>query len=350
MRAPENLRPLLATVCADPANPTVDEAELCRAIFGNDSADLCAWVDRVLRAEDARWPDSTGVAYMSDAPYGFVGVETASGVVVGSITEHRVEGVSRPDAMAAMRAFAEGHTVLVVNDAIPVALLAAPMVSPAEAEAPSEEAPTPAEPVQTDLPDPEAKVLIEVSPQDETAVLDLWAMRREGDNVTVWRRHDGKWESDPAFLALVSSGPMPKFLLMEPGDPVLAAVLPQVDASTKGKPFEPTVAPVAASGFGVYDPRDMSLLVLVARGKRGGLKKAAGVGKGGNAETLRRYWAYGEGAAKIRWGVGGDWYRCRKLLSKYMGVRAKGYCQNLHIRVLGYSTATHAKMVRGGKG
>jgi hypothetical protein len=332
---------MLVAVCADPANPTVDEAELCRAVFGNNSPELCAWVDRVLRAEDARWPASTGVAYMSDAPYGFAGVETTAGIVVGSITEHRVEGVSRPDAMAAMRAFAEGHSVLAVNDAVPVALLAG--MSPAEAEEPEE---VPA----ADLPDPAAKILVEVSPQDETAVLDLWAMKRAGESITVWRRHDGKWESDPAFLALVSSGPMPKFLLMEPGDPVLAAVLPQVDAATSGKPFEPTVAPVAASGYGVYDPRDINLLVLVARGNRGGLKKAAGVGKGGNAETLRRYWAYGEGAAKIRWGVGGDWYRCRKLLSKYMGVRAKGYCQNLHIRVLGYSTATHAKMVRGGRG
>lgn len=87
---------------------------------------------------------------------------------------------------------------------------------------------------------------------------------------------------------------------------------------------------------------------LVARGSRGGLARASGVGKGGGAEQLRRYWAEGKGAAKIRWGTGGDWYRCTKHLRKYMGTRAKGYCNLLHKRALGYYPSTHAKMERGG--
>jgi hypothetical protein len=58
------------------------------------------------------------------------------------------------------------------------------------------------------------------------------------------------------------------------------------------------------------------------------------------AEKLRRYWSTGKGAAKIRWGTKGDWTRCYKYLKKYMGVRAKGYCQNLHKRNTGVWTGS----------
>ena len=66
----------------------------------------------------------------------------------------------------------------------------------------------------------------------------------------------------------------------------------------------------------------------------------------GNAEDLRDYWVHGEGAAKIRWGTPGDWSRCVRHLSKYMGPRAKGYCQLRHKDALGIYTATHAKRDR----
>jgi hypothetical protein len=65
---------------------------------------------------------------------------------------------------------------------------------------------------------------------------------------------------------------------------------------------------------------------------------------GGNAETLRRYWAEGEGAAKIRWGDPGDFSRCVEHVSKFMPGQAQGYCNLLHKRALGYYPATHAKM------
>lgn len=65
-------------------------------------------------------------------------------------------------------------------------------------------------------------------------------------------------------------------------------------------------------------------------------------GSRGNAETLRRYWSTGKGAAKIRWGTPGDWTRCNRLLSKYMGARAKGYCQLLHKRNTGVYTGSRA--------
>jgi len=61
----------------------------------------------------------------------------------------------------------------------------------------------------------------------------------------------------------------------------------------------------------------------------------------GNAETLRRYWSVsGPGNAKIRWGTPGDWTRCNRQLSKYMGARAKGYCQLMHIRNTGVGTGS----------
>ena len=60
----------------------------------------------------------------------------------------------------------------------------------------------------------------------------------------------------------------------------------------------------------------------------------------GNAERLRRYWTKGPGAAKIRWGTPGDWKRCVRYLSKYMGVRAKGYCQLRHKEATGVYTGS----------
>lgn len=60
----------------------------------------------------------------------------------------------------------------------------------------------------------------------------------------------------------------------------------------------------------------------------------------GNAEKLREYWTHGEGAAKIRWGTPGDWTRCVRHLSKYMGVRSRGYCQLRHKDATGVYTGS----------
>ena len=54
--------------------------------------------------------------------------------------------------------------------------------------------------------------------------------------------------------------------------------------------------------------------------------------KRGNAETLRRYWLYGAGALKIRWGTPGDFTRCVRELDEHMPGRAEGYCALLHKR------------------
>lgn len=53
-------------------------------------------------------------------------------------------------------------------------------------------------------------------------------------------------------------------------------------------------------------------------------------------QRLMEYWAHGEGAKKIRWGVDGDFDRCVRHLGKYVepGV-VKGLCSNLHQRATG---------------
>lgn len=51
----------------------------------------------------------------------------------------------------------------------------------------------------------------------------------------------------------------------------------------------------------------------------------------------KRYWSHGEGAARIRWGEGGDFLRCVRLVTEE-GVpahMAKGYCAERHHEALG---------------
>jgi hypothetical protein len=58
---------------------------------------------------------------------------------------------------------------------------------------------------------------------------------------------------------------------------------------------------------------------------------------GDSTEKLMRYWAEGEGAAKIGWGAAGDFDRCVMHLSKYVGPGVvKGLCSNLHKRATGF--------------
>ncbi len=59
-------------------------------------------------------------------------------------------------------------------------------------------------------------------------------------------------------------------------------------------------------------------------------------GDAASTERLMRYWADGEGAAKIQWGVAGDFDRCVVELGKYVGPGVvKGLCANLHHRATG---------------
>ena len=73
----------------------------------------------------------------------------------------------------------------------------------------------------------------------------------------------------------------------------------------------------------------------------------------GNSATLKAYWTKGAGAAKIRWGEGGDFDRCVRLVGEETagkGLDVKGYCANLHHDALGIWPATHAKQIKGAEG
>lgn len=70
---------------------------------------------------------------------------------------------------------------------------------------------------------------------------------------------------------------------------------------------------------------------------------------------IRRYWVRGEGAAKIRWGVPGDFDRCRRQLVKYVQNPdwLAGLCANMHKEALGVwpgqeSGGRHALIAAGG--
>lgn len=71
---------------------------------------------------------------------------------------------------------------------------------------------------------------------------------------------------------------------------------------------------------------------------------------------LRRYWTKGKGAAKIKWGVPGDFNRCRRQLAKYVKNPdyLAGTCANMHKEALGVwpgregNVGRHALIAAGG--
>jgi DNA-binding ferritin-like protein len=179
-----------------------------------------------------------------------------------------------------------------------------------------------------------------VDKDDPRAVLALICLVPASSTKTqpmVYSRKVGKWERDPQTLADLNSATPPPVVPLD--ETVLNDVLKQVDISQgadKTKDKEEGAVTAALALTVLFGP------TITAAG---GLDRNRG-----NAETLRRYWTKGAGAAKIRWGKGGDWKRCVRLLAKHLGPRAKGYCQLRHKEALGYYTSTHAKMIRKAKG
>lgn len=139
----------------------------------------------------------------------------------------------------------------------------------------------------------------------------------------VMERYDkgGKWVEDPDVLAKLQGVDPPP--LVELTEEELGGVLSQVDsAPADGAPVPADDAPAETAGGALLADAPLT------------------VSPNPKAEKLRRYWSSGEGAAKIRWGTPGDWKRCVSHLSKYMGLRSKGYCQNLHKRNTGVWTGS----------
>jgi len=165
-----------------------------------------------------------------------------------------------------------------------------------------------------------------VDAEDPQAVLNLVSFVPASDKSTapmIYKREKGKWVRDPQTLADLKSPTPPPVVPLD--SETLDDVLTQVDQ---------TQTVTASIALAVLFGGD----AIVAAGGPDRNR--------GNAEALRRYWTRGAGAAKIRWGQGGDWKRCVRQLTKYLGPRAKGYCQLRHKEVLGYYTSTHAKMER----
>lgn len=65
-----------------------------------------------------------------------------------------------------------------------------------------------------------------------------------------------------------------------------------------------------------------------------------------DTDRLRDYWVRGEGAAKIGWGIDGDFNRCRTLLAPYVKPQhLAGYCANRHKDALGIWPGEHTGRV-----
>lgn len=161
-----------------------------------------------------------------------------------------------------------------------------------------------------------------VAPDDPQAVMDLVSLipaSSTSTTPTTFSRKSGKWVKDEGILADLNSPTPPPVVVLNDED--LSSVLEQMEGS------------VTAS-------IDAELSLLWApSGELLAITSAGGVDRNkGNAEKLRRYWTIGKGGAKIRWGTGGDWTRCVRLLSKYMGPRAKGYCALRHKEMTGMWT------------
>jgi hypothetical protein len=162
--------------------------------------------------------------------------------------------------------------------------------------------------------------MAEIDSDDPRAVLELIALvpaSTQSNAPMTYVRRDGKWIRDAQVLNNLNSATPPPVVPLD--SETLNDVLAQVDNV------------ITAS----VQPIDHELVVLWGNP----LTAAGGADRNrGGAERLRRYWLYGAGAGKIRWGTGGDWTRCVRYLSKYMGTRAKGYCALRHKEITGQWT------------
>lgn len=119
------------------------------------------------------------------------------------------------------------------------------------------------------------------------------------------------------------------------------SIAEQVSDAVKGvlgddEPTPPGLEVVGAD----WTPSDEELKALFAAAELE--SKVAGVeatpGDVRATDRLKHYWAHGQGAAKIGWGVAGDFDRCLSEVGKYMHSpqQAKGYCALRHHEATGF--------------
>jgi DNA-binding ferritin-like protein len=187
-----------------------------------------------------------------------------------------------------------------------------------------------------------------VAQDDPQAVMNLVALipaNSKSTEPTLFKRSEDKWVQDERLLTDLNSPTPPPVIVLD--DDSLADVMSQMSKATQARSEERALeqeadaqgapAPIKASVDQVLSILWSNTGELLAIAAAGGLDRNRG-----NAEKLRRYWTVGEGGAKIRWGTGGDWTRCVRQLSKYMGPRAKGYCALRHKEMTGLWTGDKA--------
>lgn len=193
-----------------------------------------------------------------------------------------------------------------------------------------------------------------VAPDDPQAVMDLVCLipaSTQSTKPTVFTYKKGKWVADDRMLNDLKSPTPPPVVVLD--NESLSSVLEQMNASAQNdKEMEQAERDAAAPVTASID----EFLASFWSAEKGMLPVTAAGGADrnrGNAEQLRRYWTIGKGGLKIRWGTGGDWTRCVRQLSKYLGPRAKGYCALRHKEMTGLWTGdkAHRQMYgRKGKG
>ena len=191
-----------------------------------------------------------------------------------------------------------------------------------------------------------------VAEDDPRAVLDLISIvpaSSTSNSPMAYKRDKGTWVRDEATINDLKSATPPPVIPLD--SKTLNEVLLQVDEATVTAsgvysvdhllmvlwgPRQDLIDTYGDAFFEVVDKNqgfDESLKAVFSLVSAGGLDRNRG-----NADKLRKYWTVGKGAAKIRWGMGGDWSRCVKNLSKYMGPRSKGYCALRHKEMNGVWT------------
>ena len=174
---------------------------------------------------------------------------------------------------------------------------------------------------------PNAKIVAVVDDSDRNAVLDLLAIL---PGPVIYRRHDGAWKRDDAWLRALKSVRPPPVVQLD-GE-MFDNVAAQIDEATRGKEFKEAITSSAMPWEARLDDMMLEWAILA-----GGSMVASRM-----PANLQRYWLTGRGAAKIRWGTPGAWRRCFRQLSKYMNPHsAKGACTNLSEKLGGHGVATH---------
>ena len=350
-----------------PATATLDDLESIRYFAG----DVGDWARRILAS--ARAPYLNRVTDSERRlPLGIVDNENPE-VVVGLINASsqtwnrhewetplisaRLLGLETidlpPDDVAfVVRAFDEGADGVLLRAWSPQARLDRPVneVTVQTAAGAAKEAEAKGYPK---LPDT-AKVVAVVDELDRNAVLELLAVL---PGARVLRRHDGLWYPDKGWAGQLKSVKPPPVVALQAA--IRQSVISQVDEATKGEPFEETGKPPkprqprAASGdftglvASLQERSDEAFCEFVVASAQQaalsmGLVADIGSPVSGMPGKLQKYWAFGKGAAKIRWGTPGAWTRCHRNLTKYVGpFRAKGTCTNLAKLRGGHGIATH---------